>query len=475
MKIKPDVKKSSIYIRSVEVKNLRTLNGDVILKFTKPDGTLPQWTLILGDNGIGKSTLLQCVAWMKPYLPDDSGKGQKLTKDDIEPTINNEENESLERLVRVGTDLEKDYTAIRGNFIANYNLNTDVIKDHNWCYSNMDIYLEKNGALRDVINKFDTDNEEIFLKNEIVMFGYSASRVLGKTSITEPNITESLVNFVNDTTVLYDAEEILHTINYAALGTEAKKEKDKYLNYLETVKQALVSVLPDFESVSDIEISAPKFVKNQIKQGDVFITTKHGKRIPFKDFSLGYKTVMSWVVDFSWRLFNAYPESKHPLKESAIIIVDEIDLHLHPVWQREIINHLSQHFPKVQFIATAHSPLMVQAALKENYAVLKFVNGEVTVINEPTAIDGWRVDQILTSEFFGLKTARGIDYENMLAERQSLVRKSKLSKPEKERLNALSEQLAKYPTGESEDEIENRKFISDVVEKLKKDKVTIQL
>ena len=475
MKIKPNSKKSPIYIRSVEVKNLRTLNGEVTLKFTKPDGTLPQWTLILGDNGIGKSTLLQTIAWMKPYLPDASGKGQAIAKDDIEPTINNEENESLERLVRVGIDLEKEFTSIRGNFIANFNLNTDLVTDKNWCFTNMDIYLDKKGALRDVKHQFDTDTEDVFLKNEIIMFGYSASRVLGKTSIAEPNITESLVNFVNDTTVLYDAEEILHTINYAALGATTKTEKTKYLNYLETVKQALVSVLPDFESIKDIEVSAPKFVNNQIKQGDLFITTKHGRRIPFKDFSLGYKTVMSWVVDFSWRLFNAYPESKHPLKESAIIIVDEIDLHLHPVWQREIINHLSQHFPKVQFIATAHSPLMVQAALKENYAVLKFVDGGVAVVNEPTAIDGWRIDQILTSEFFGLKTARGIDYETMLDERQQLLRKKRLTKHDKDQLNTLTEKLSKFPTGESEDEIENRKFISEVVDKLKRDKVAIQL
>jgi hypothetical protein len=299
MKIKPNQKRSPIYIQSLNIRNLRTLSGEVDLDFTKPDGELPQWTLILGDNGIGKSTLLQCVVWMKPYLPDASGKGMEIGKDDIEPTINNEENESLERLVRRDIDLNKDFTSIQGNFIAGRELNTKKpAKKGNWCFSNMEIHLDPERKLKDVKHHFDTNAENIFLKNEIFMFAYSASRVLGKTNIADPSVEDSLSSFLADATVLYDAEEILHTINYAALGAENKEDKKKYLTYLDTVKQALVSILPDFEKVKDIEISAPKFVDNLIKQGELFINTKHGSRLPFKDFSLGYKTVMSWVSIF---------------------------------------------------------------------------------------------------------------------------------------------------------------------------------
>ena len=67
---------SSIYIESLKLKNFRTIvEGDLNLRNEK--GVLPQWTLILGDNNIGKSSLLQSITWMKPNLPapDSPGDG----------------------------------------------------------------------------------------------------------------------------------------------------------------------------------------------------------------------------------------------------------------------------------------------------------------------------------------------------------------------------------------------------------------
>ena len=266
-------------------------------------------------------------------------------------------------------------------------------------------------------------------------------------------------------------------MNYAALGASDKNERKKYLEYIKVVKEALVSLLPDFDKVDDIEIASPKIHSKILQEGLLTVTTKHGKKIPFSDFSLGYKTVMSWVIDLSWRLFNSYPNSNEPLKEPAIVLIDELDLHLHPIWQRQIIKHLSTHFPNIQFIATAHSPLMVQAALEENYAVLNFdtQNSCVRVIRDLKAIDGWRVDQILTSEFFGLKTARGVEYEELLKERERIISKSKLLAKDRKKLADIAEKMAEYPIGETTDEIENRQIIKNAANFLKDNKIKIEI
>lgn len=466
-----------IYIDSLKMRNLRTFKGDVEVLFAKADGSLSQWTLILGDNGIGKSTLLQSIAWMKPDLQDTTGIGMSLTKEKIEPFINNETNESLERLVRKDMD-SSDFTSIEAKYISGVSLNkAQKRSESSWCSTKMEISLNENRKLEEVTPGFDTTNEEIFLKNEVHIFGYSASRVLGKANIGDAGIEDSLSSFLADNTILYDAEQILHTIHYAALGAPSEREKKRYFNYLNVVKEALVSLLPDFENVKSIEISSPRFINNVLQDAVLAITTKHGDKLPFGDFSLGYKTVMSWVIDLSWRLFNAYPDSKTPLNEAAIVLIDELDLHLHPVWQREIIRNLSLHFPNVQFIATAHSPLMVQAALQENYAVLKFYEEErcVKIINDLKAIDGWRIDQILTSDFFGLKTARGLEYEELFNRRQELLRKKKLGAEDKKEISLLAEKLSNFPIGETEDEIENRRVIAEAIQKIKAKNKVIEI
>jgi len=148
-------------------------------------------------------------------------------------------------------------------------------------------------------------------------------------------------------------------------------------------------------------------------------------------------------------------------------LIDEIDLHLHPLWQRSIMKCLSDYFPRIQFVATSHSPFMVQAAYGSNYAVLNKSGDEVLINNTPGAVDGWRIDQIATSEFIGVPTARGEDYEKIYDERKKLLEKSKLNNKEKERLKFLDKEIAILPTGETPEDIEARQFIRETADLFK--------
>src|SRR5258708_13262756 len=114
--------------------------------------------------------------------------------------------------------------------------------------------------------------------------------------------------------------------------------------------------------------------------------------------------MVTWMVDLAARMFESYPDSNNPVAEPAIVLVDEIDLHLHPKWQRKIFEYLSDKFPQTQFIVTAHSPLVVQSApIDANIVLLRKEGGHVVIDNEKTSVQNCRLPQILTTHLFCAK------------------------------------------------------------------------
>jgi predicted ATP-binding protein involved in virulence len=144
-----------------------------------------------------------------------------------------------------------------------------------------------------------------------------------------------------------------------------------------------------------------------------------------------------------------YPQLPEPEKGAAVVLIDEFDLHMHVRWQMEMIDHLSRSFPNTQFIITAHSPLIIQAADgRANIAVLERVagkdgNDEVVIRNDPSYVRGWRIDQIITSDLYGMDSSRSKTYADLMNRRRVLLQKENLDKGELEELDQLTERLSK--------------------------------
>lgn len=187
-----------------------------------------------------------------------------------------------------------------------------------------------------------------------------------------------------------------------------------------------------------------------------------------KDLSLGYRTSMAWIVDFASRMFDLYPESENPLAEPAVVLIDEIDLHLHPKWQRELIDYLTNLFPNTQFIVTTHSPLIVQAAAARdaNIVVCRREGDHVVIDQSVEAVKNWRADQILTSDLFGLETARPKKIEPFLEERQEILSKAKLSKKDEKRLAELEDNIGFMPVSENPEDDKAMDIIRRAAERL---------
>lgn len=113
---------------------------------------------------------------------------------------------------------------------------------------------------------------------------------------------------------------------------------------LEAVRKAITGMLPE---LSDIKIK-----RSPLRMS----ATKNGKNLRMEQFSDGEKCVLAMLGDLARRLAIANPEAADPLTCGGIVLIDEIELHMHPAWQRKIMPTLQNIFPNIQFIVTTHSP-----------------------------------------------------------------------------------------------------------------------
>ena len=174
------------------------------------------------------------------------------------------------------------------------------------------------------------------------------------------------------------------------------------------------SLLESFFAVLRDLAPSENIALNSVESGSwrVLVDTDDGT-IPLEQVSQGMTSVIGWVGTLLQRMFEIYPDSEHPQKEPALVLVDEIDAHLHPAWQRILVGLIRKHFDALQIVATTHSPLVVVGLEPHSVLVARRDPGDAAKIELARASDdkvefeGMRADQVLTSPLFGLTTTRG--------------------------------------------------------------------
>ena len=436
------------YYTSLKVQNVRCFGNPQVLELTDQQGNPAQWTLLLGDNGTGKTTLLEALAWMKPQAkpPEQASPGDPSPFS--EPVLTDAENDVLFDLLRAvgrpSTSSEETTLDIRATLITGLRIGGKS--------RGKPAEFESGITIKSVGGEIITDGVKNIGKPkikppEVFVVAYSAGRCLGFANLDQADLSEPESNLFAETPQLFDAEEVLLKLDYAALkhGGPAKTR-------LQKLKKLLADLLPDVPDEGAIKILGPPDPRRGSQEGGVTIKTPYGD-VPLRLLSLGYRTVFAWAVDLAWRLFQQYPDSGSPLSEPAVVLLDEIDLHLHPRWQRQVMNYLTRHFPATQFVVTAHSPLVVQSGPAINVAVLRKQEGtqgtmEVSIDSDPERVDGWRVDQILTSEMFELPSARGLDFEKLVKRRDELLDKGKRTKEDEAELEKIEHKIEVLPSAE---------------------------
>jgi energy-coupling factor transporter ATP-binding protein EcfA2 len=428
------------YFLSLTVENVRCFGPSQSLDLSDGAGRPARWTIILGDNGVGKTTLLQCLAALQSRLSGLRGKTH-IDADSYTPygmdalglatgLLEGDRTLYINASIAYGAKLAADEHCRRIAFGYRGN---PLVRSGPWTYEPI---------------------------HGLICYGYGASRRMSHTAISEEPDLETCASLFADDVALLNAQEWLLWTDYTAKSTDGTR-KIREEQKRDHIKELLLKVLP-YDEVTDIKFVVPIDARPSVQ-----FETPYGL-VPIHSLSLGYKSIIAWMVDLASRLFDRYPNSENPLAEPAVVLVDEIDLHLHPRWQRKLIQHLTDLFPNTQFIATAHSPLVVQAATDANIVLLRREGDHVVIDNDPPTVAGWRVDQLLTSDLFGLPSARPPQLDGLLAERERILRKGKTTDADRRELKRIEAEIGELPTGDSPAEMEAMDIIRRAASLLKK-------
>ena len=140
------------------------------------------------------------------------------------------------------------------------------------------------------------------------------------------------------------------------------EESPMALRHIDVLRSAVDQFLPEFNNLHVLEA----------RTGLSFYIDKDGIPLNIAQLSDGERGVLSVVLDLSKRLSQANPELDDPNKNGvAIVLIDELDLHLHPKWQRTIVENLTRTFPNCQFIVTTHSPQIIPSVDPGRVLIIK--------------------------------------------------------------------------------------------------------
>ncbi len=334
----------------------------LLLERTDANVDRGQWTLLIGENGVGKTTFLKSIALAMMSIFDRGA---------LSPATNS--NPSIQVHFAGGPRLA--VHPARPSQSAGGPAESPDFQEPWWAYS-----TQRGTALGGPSREVDLDPR-------------AAARSL----------------FDRDWRLIH-AETWLQSRHYAALH-----DGGKAADFFQAICATLRAVLPDVE---DIEV-----------RPEAVVLKRSGEEpLPLRSFSDGYLTTAGWIIDLiaRWaeraRALHLEVGADFRKEMTGMVLVDEIDLHLHPAWQTRIVRDLRDLFPKLSFVATTHNPLTLLGAEKgEIFVLRRNADGAVEGIQRdlPPGID---VDQVLTGDWFGLSSTLDSDTLLLLNRHREMLR-----------------------------------------------------
>lgn len=320
------------------------------------DNLNPQMNIICGENGVGKTNILDSIA----------ACFSEFDKNNIKKKSGSETG-------RVFLETNLDNQPIQINLIEfKPNESDDYL--YNQHYANNKkalLYLKTNrGITYKKVNSIDADPDATHRSRN------------NSSGITNDDIKNWLLN------------RILHSGHENHLS-------DTQITNLELAKNCF-SILNENYKYSRLDTSNELFISSPT--GDIY----------FEYLSSGFKSTMFILLGIIKEIDYRFENNRIAAEDyDGVILIDEIELHLHPEWQGKICSALKETFPKAQFFITTHSPHVIQTALANEVIALERVDGDVVKRELPVSeygYRGWTVEEIL-KDVMGMRDLRTEEYE----------------------------------------------------------------
>jgi predicted ATP-binding protein involved in virulence len=390
--------------------------------------------VFIGTNGVGKTAVLDaiCLCFIEVV--------NRMTHNLVFVEFNyNRKTDVKKHKVKVSLDFELEFKNVT-------NLRLEINNAENTARFASKINSELANAFT---NLEIIDEESILAFNFPVLLHYKGSTEEEKDNITTyidsiafpqynayQNAFFHSINNFSDFIEWFKEEEDLENQLIVA-----KKNFDAQSKTLSTIRKSIIQFLFKLNRkliFSDLKINREAAKSGELKGNGHYALTikKDGEQFDLSQLSEGEKIMTMLVSDIARRLTIANPSLDNPLEGEGIVLIDEIDLHLHPQWQREVIPALLATFPKLQFIVTTHSPQVLSKVKKESVFILE--NGKL--VQDVPYTYGRNASAILF-EIFGV-TDRPIEVQEKINRCFQLLEEEKYEKAKillKELTNLLGE------------------------------------
>ncbi|MEE9287462.1 MAG: AAA family ATPase [Gammaproteobacteria bacterium] len=413
-----------MYIERIRLQNVRCFSS-LEMSFELGRKQLP-WTVVIGDNATGKTTLLRSIAM---GLCDESSAAGLLKESDS-PYIR-----YGEKKARIVVDLVKNLDNRR----RSYRIETTIHRRPT-----------RYGSYERVRQK--TTPSSRFPWDELFVCGYGAGRsTSGAGDIVGYSVINAVYNMFNYTEGLQNPELAITRI-----------PKDSFARQVLKVLAAVTNTDRVVLGKSGIEVLGP---------WDMLM--------PLRDLADGYKSTFLWVTDLLGWALNHKPSLRNIRQVTGIVLIDEIEQHLHPTWQTQVVQRLRTTFPSVQFIITTHSPLVASSVGSlqtevnvDNLMLLELKKGNIVVKHNLEQMKGLRFDQVLASKAFEYLTTSDRETNELLRKISILSGKgSGRTRQEDKEYRVLKQKAAKRLLSEAETPAENEimeEFTTWMAQKLRK-------